>query len=97
VCYFWTRYIIKGLKLKSLKEVGMSEPYSNFTEKVEEEQVEEEQVEEEQVEEEQEESKEPKELDDIIGPLFPPSYLRGLYGLACRCFRYFMDTKPKFS
>jgi hypothetical protein len=77
----------------------MSEPYSNFDEKVkeqEEEQVEE-QVEEEQVEEEVEESNEPKELDDIVGPLFPPSYLRGLYVLAARCFRYFMDTKPKSS
>jgi hypothetical protein len=70
----------------------MSEPYSNFDEKVKE--HEEEPVEEEV---EEEESNEPKELDDIVGPLFPPSYLRGLYALASRCFRYFMDTKPKSS
>ena len=74
----------------------MAEPYSNLAEEIAEkveEQVEEEQVEEEQVEE----VEESKELDDIVGPLFPPSYLRGLYVLAARCFRYFMETKPKSS
>ena len=79
----------------------MAEPYSNLAEEIAEkveEQVEEEQVEDEQVEEEQvEEVEESKELDDIVGPLFPPSYLRGLYVLAARCFRYFMETKPKSS
>ena len=61
----------------------MSEPYSNFSE--------------EKTEETKEENIEPKEFDDIMGPLFPPYYLRGLYTLVVRCFRHFMDTKPKSS
>jgi len=85
----------------------MSEAYSNFEEKHEtpevdtqadettEEEVEEEVEEEieEEVEEEVEETEE--EETSIVGPLFPPTYLKSLYLLVVNCLRSFMEPKPK--
>jgi hypothetical protein len=77
----------------------MSEAYSNFEEKHETPEVDtqadettDEEVDD-QVEEEVEETEE--EETSIVGPLFPPTYLKSLYLLVVNCLRSFMEPKPK--
>lgn len=49
------------------------------------------------VEETIEETEETEETveDGIVGPLFPPTYLKSLYLLVVNCLRSFMEPKPK--
>jgi hypothetical protein len=80
----------------------MSEAYSNFEEKHEAPEVDtqadettDEEVDD-QVEEEVEETEETEEEEtSIVGPLFPPTYLKSLYLLVVNCLRSFMEPKPK--
>ena len=82
----------------------MSEAYSNFEEKHEpevdttadetDETTEEEVEETEETVEETEETVEEEE-DGMVGPLFPPTYLKSLYLLVVNCLRSFMEPKPK--
>ena len=68
----------------------MSEAYSNFEEKHEPEV-------DTTVDETTEETEETEETveDGMVGPLFPPTYLKSLYLLVVNCLRSFMEPKPK--
>ena len=79
----------------------MSEAYSNFEEKHETPEVDTQadKATDEEVDDQVEETEETEETEEeetsIVGPLFPPTYLKSLYLLVVNCLRSFMEPKPK--